>query len=208
MGLSSIFKSIALARQAKTAFLRTDREGFLKQLVQEIQKELEAAEQEGTNLAVRLNCFSDLPWEMPAFGSIPDKFPHASFYDYTKVYSRIGNTSPNYHLTASWTELERHQDACADVIERGHNVAVIFGAQGTGYTGPRAYSQQLPKTFAIAGKRRIVFDGDSQDMRFLDWQAGVGNGARIGRVCGLRLKSANNLMRQRALNSGFAVSVE
>ena len=208
VGLGSIFRSIAEARQQKTAFLRTDRAAFLRQLKSEIQREQDIADKDGTTLAVRLNCFSDLPWEMPSFGSIPQQFPHASFYDYTKVYSRVGNTAPNYHLTASWTELPKHQEDCEGLIERGHNVAVIFGAPGAGYTGPRAYNQPLPKTFAIGGKRRIVFDGDSQDMRFLDWQAGKDNGAKIGRVCGLRLKSANNAMHQRAIANGFAVSVE
>ena len=207
VGMAQIWESIMRSRIAKTEFMRRDRAAFLKQLADELHREQDIAEHQGAILAVRLNCFSDLPWEMPGFGSIPEKLPEAQFYDYTKVYSRVGNTPDNYHLTASWTEVTSHQDQCCDAIERGHNVAVIFGSPGAGYSGSRAYNQSLPSTFAIGGRRRIVFDGDAQDMRFLDWQAGVGNGARIGRVCGLRLKAGNNAMRERAIGSGLAVEV-
>jgi len=205
VGLAGIWKSIMEARVRKTVFMRTDRKAFLKQLIDELKMEQDRACAEGTVLAVRLNCFSDLPWELPSFGSIPEKFPDASFWDYTKVYKRVGNAGANYHLTASWTEIAAHQDACAEVIECGHNVAVVFGQHGR-FTGWSAYNQELPKTFVIGGHRRIVFDGDMNDMRFLDWQASQ-NGARLGRVCGLRLKSGNGAMRDRALSSGFAVQV-
>ena len=204
VGLAGIWKSIMDARKRKTAFMRDDRKAFLAQLIDELKREQERADIEGTVLAARLNCFSDLPWELPSFGSMPEKFPDASFWDYTKVYKRVGNAGPNYHLTASWTEKPEHQDDCAGVIEAGHNVAVVFGQHGK-LTGWRAYGQELPRTFVIGGHRRIVFDGDTNDMRFLDWRASE-NGARLGRVCGLRLKSGNGAMRERALESGFAVN--
>jgi hypothetical protein len=205
VGMSQVFKSIQESRARKTAFMRDDRSAFVKQLIEELHREQERAHLEGTVLAVRLNCYSDLPFFLPSFGAIPDRFPQSRFWDYSKMKSYLFDSPDNYHFTFSRTE---HNEAdCAEVIERGHNVAVIFGEHGAGRTGWRAYGQELPRTFVVGGHRRLVFDGDTNDLRFLDERAGKGNSMRLGLVCGLRLKSGSNVMRDRALASGFAVNV-
>ena len=206
VGMASVFKAIMEARIRKTVFLREDRKAFLRQLTGELEHERDKTYQNGTTLAVRLNCFSDLPWEMPSFGGIPQAFPDVNFWDYSKVFSRIGNTPDNYSLTASWTERPKDQDACADLLHNGlANVAIVFG-EHAGKTGRHAYSQRIPRTWEVAGREFIVYSGDSQDMRHLDWNPRKAPNAKYGRICGLVLKAGNNAMRLRALESGFAVS--
>lgn len=205
VGLASIWKSISLARQNKTAFMRLDRVGFLKQLYEELAREQERADEESAILAARLNCYSDLCWFAGTL-KIVDKFPRAIFWDYTKMKSYCFDAPSNYSFTFSRTEL--NEDSCIEVIERGTNVAVVFGEPGVGFTGPRAYAQRIPRTYAIGGKPRLTYDADQSDLRFLDWHAGQGNQARIGRVAALRLKASNNDAHQASLASGFAVTVE
>ncbi len=208
VGMAAVFGMIMQARIQKTQYLRSNRKGFLRQLTDELERERDRAYQHGTTLAVRLNCFSDLPWEMPSFGAIPERFPDCQFYDYTKVYSRIYSVPENYSLTASWTERTRDQDACAELLHNGSsNVAIVFGEQH-GKTGRWAYGQVIPRTWEVAGRSFQCFDGDNQDMRFLDWNPRTAINAKYGRICGLRLKAGNNAMRERALASGFAVSTD
>tara|TARA_R110000868_G_scaffold263232_1_gene521849 strand:- start:38 stop:658 length:621 start_codon:yes stop_codon:yes gene_type:complete len=206
--MAAVFKSILESRIRKTVFLREDRKSFLRQLTGELEHERDRAYQHGTQLAVRLNCFSDLPWEMASFGGIPQLFPDVDFWDYTKVYNRMNSVPDNYSLTASWTERTKDQDACAEILHNGlGNVAIVFG-EHAGKTGRHAYSQRIPRTWEVAGKSFLVYSGDSQDMRHLDWDPRKAKGAKYGRICGLALKAGNNAMRLRALASGFAVSTD
>jgi hypothetical protein len=87
------------------------------------------------------------------------------------------------------------------------NVAIVF-AEDAGKTGRHAYSQRIPRTWEVAGREFLTYDGDTQDMRFLDWSPRKVANAKYGRICGLRLKAGNNAMRERALASGFAVKVD
>jgi hypothetical protein len=208
VGMAAVFKAIMEARIRKTVFLREDRAAFLRQLTGELEHERDKAYQNGTQLAVRLNCFSDLPWEMASFGGIPQAFPDVDFWDYSKCFARIGNTPDNYSLTASWTERPRDQEACAELLHSGTaNVAIVFG-EHAGKTGRHAYSQRIPRTWNVAGRDFLTYDGDTNDMRHLDWQPRKAPNAKFGRICGLRLKAGNNAMRERALASGFAVKVD
>ncbi len=208
VGMAAVFKAIMEARIRKTVFLREDRKAFLRQLTGELEYERDKAYQNGTTLAVRLNCFSDLPWEMASFGGIPQLFPDVNFWDYCKTYNRIGNTPDNYSLTASYTERPKDREHCAELLHSGMaNVAIVF-AEDAGKTGRHAYSQRIPRTWEVAGREFLTYDGDTQDMRFLDWSPRKVANAKYGRICGLRLKAGNNAMRERALASGFAVKVD
>lgn len=200
-GLVTIFANIMAGRIAKTAYLRADRPAFLRQLVSELQHEQDCADRDGTILAVRLNTFSDIPWEVGAFGSIPQQFNRAQFYDYTAIVKRaVGGLPENYALTLSRKETPQSELDCITALHCGRNVAVCFYEPGP-FTSSRALMQRLPKRW----HGFPVFDGDSQDMRFLD--PGPTMTGR-GRVCGLRLKASSNEGRKNAIDSGFAVIVE
>lgn len=147
------------ARQAKTVFLAQRPASFLRILVDELTR---AERRFGARLAVRLNTFSDLPWERIA-PWLFDRFSGVTFYDYTKW---TGRTMPsNYDLTFSVSDRTADADAVAR-CEVGGRVAVVFSTKR---------SAPLPATWNGVP----VVDGDKSDARFLD-PAGV--------VVGLRAK--------------------
>ena len=97
---------------------------------------------------VRLNVFSDIPWEL-CFPEIFEAIP-GQFYDYTKVPSRT--TPRNYDLTFSYSG-RNYEDTLAE-LKRGRRVAVVFLTE----------RHVLPATFL----GYPVVDGDLSDARPLD----------------------------------------
>lgn len=103
--------------------------------------------------AVRLNVFSDLPWEQ----IWPEVFTVRSdlqFYDYTKwpVGARV--TPANYHLTYSASELWTDEQI-ADAVQGGTNVTVVLDVKPTA---------RIPATW----NGLPVIDGDRNDARYMD----------------------------------------
>jgi len=145
------FNNVAKARIAKTKFFYENRPAFLAQLSKEITAWEKKATKLGLILAVRLNVLSDIAWEQYLDLS---QWPNVQFYDYTKMYKRLGKTPTNYHLTFSKSEV--NTDLCRLALERGFNVAVVF--------------QHVPDTWGCWP----VFDGDETDLRFLDGFGVVG----------------------------------
>ena len=137
--------SIQRARIQKTRFWFSDREGFLSLLTRDLEKVQRLAGKTGKLAAVRLNVFSDIPWER--FLGL-DRFPEIQFYDYTKVLARLGRTPANYYLTFSLSE--QNEAEARQALIRRFNVAVVF-------RDPPRYFQLWP-----------VIDGDQHDFRFLD----------------------------------------
>ena len=133
------------ARIQKTRFWFSDREGFLKLLTVDLEKVERLAEKRHRHSAVRLNVFSDIPWER--FVGL-DRFPRVQFYDYTKIPKRLGKTPKNYYLTFSLSET--NESDASSALEDGFNVAAPF--------------REKPKTYL--GHK--VIDGDTHDYRFLD----------------------------------------
>lgn len=154
---------VQAARIARTQWLFTDREGFLRQLHKEIQAFIRKAERRGFKPAIRLNGTSDIRWEAGAFKldglSLMEHFPDVPFYDYTKLSNRR-NLPANYHLTFSLAD--GNADKAAQALAGGMNVAAVFRSKADvvaaiegGYMGA------------------VVVDGDETDLRFLDPKGGV-----------------------------------
>ena len=200
-GVAAVFQTIMAARAAKTRFLQEDRAAFLEQLKTEIDREQRKAAADGRTLVVRLNAFSDIPWEVAAYGCIPQCFSDVIFYDYTKLHSRVWSAPSNYHLVGSWSEKPEHQAACVELLLAGHNVAVSF-ASSNGGTGWKAYDQAIPQWVELHGHRFNVLDGDISDLRFED--RGPSRSGR-GNVIGLRMKAGSNATRAAAIDAGFAI---
>lgn len=152
-GRGGLFPAVNRARVAKTLAFFGQRDAFFTMLRRDLERGRAQARRKGLTLAVRLNVFSDLPWERIA-PWIFTEFRDVQFYDYTKVPGRV--TPRNYHLTFSRSEVNE-QDALAEYA-RGRNVAVVFD------------SKELPKRWN--GKR--VLNGDETDLRFLDRRGIVG----------------------------------
>ena len=210
-GMAQVFHAISEARAARTRYLQEDREGFLIQLSAEIDREQQKAAADGRTLVVRMNVFSDIVWESKAYSylsprtgrtqTIFEEFSEAVYYDYTKLFSRVLRTPPNYHLVGSWSENPEHQKACVDLLLAGRNIAAPF-ATAEGGTGWKAYDQALPQWVELHGHRFNVLDGDISDLRFTD--KGPSRSGR-GNVIGLRLKAGSNATRAAAIDAGFAI---
>lgn len=111
------FPDVQRARLWRTQQLFQRRGWFLARLCLELDVLLEEANAEGLKLAIRLNVFSDLPWEARPFHyrgeSVLTRFPDVQFYDYTKLTKRFERIElsgtepiPNYRLcfSANWVE--------------------------------------------------------------------------------------------------------
>lgn len=132
--------SVMWARIFRTVWYFRDRKSFVEQLMKEIDANQDAA--------IRLNVFSDIPWER-LFPEIFSDFTKTQFYDYTKHANRMFRVRPdNYHLTFSLHE--NNQAAARSVLEAGMNVAAVTTRAGGELFG-------FP-----------VIDGDEHDLRFLD----------------------------------------
>lgn len=141
--------SVQDARINRTNYFFQDRKEFIKQLHRELDNFAKTCKKKQLKPAVRLNIFSDLPWEK-IDATLFNK--DIEFYDYTKDTSRALlslNTKAqfprNYKLTFSWSG-ENAID-CMHVLNRGGNVAVPF--------------QELPDTFM----KYKVINGDKHDLR-------------------------------------------
>ena len=194
-GLASVFASIRRARQAKTRFFFSERAAFIDMLCTDIRRGQRAAAKQNTRLAVRLNVFSDLPWERVA-PELFDEFRDVEFYDYTKSARRAGQIRKNYWVTLSRSEV--NEEDCIRALEAAANVAVVFADTGGAFAGSAAQRQRLPRKWHGFD----VIDGDESDLRFQDVR-----GRKRGRVVGLRLKAATVATRDTAIKSGFAVPV-
>ena len=186
---------VQLSRLNKTLWYFDDRDGFMWQLIKDIEALVRKAKREGFTPVVRLNGTSDIPWErvtVPGADNIMGRFPDVQFYDYTKITKRAlaharGDMPSNYHLTFSMTEAN---DAdCREVIEEGGNVAAVFA--------------EIPSTFQVGTWDHYtiapVVDGDESDLRFNDsYPQGMRSLVRTGVVIGLKAKG-----KARKDTSGF-----
>ena len=162
-GLARVFETIPQARKRKTRFFFRDQESFLTLLWYEIAREYGKAYDLGIPVFCRLNVFSDIDWPKIAPWLFSD-FPDCSFYDYTKDpyrYSRFqrGQFPVNYHLTRSYTETMSKR-TIDRILGNGGTVAVAFR---------NGRKRDIPDTWL----GWPVFDGDSDDRRFLDPAAHV-----------------------------------
>ena len=143
---------IQKARIRKAQYFINDRDGFMKDLYQDIIKAKKFAEKQGLIPVFRLNGTSDLSWEKYEVGTtgmnLFQLFPTTQFYDYTKVLGRKTADIPNYHLTFS-----RAESNAADIPrahKAGMNIAVVY--------------DEIPEG---------VYSADEHDLRFLDGARGI-----------------------------------
>ena len=101
-------------------------EAFIRMLWEAINHHKMNSLKRDTMPLVRLNVFSDLPWELMV-PDLFDDFDQVQFYDYTKVPGRV--TPPNYDLTFSFAGTERNViDMESEIASLGRRVAVVFAA--------------------------------------------------------------------------------
>jgi hypothetical protein len=164
---------IHISRIGRTLLLKKNKPLFFKKLKHEIDLFLKRCEKRGTKPCMRLNCTSDLAWEKildPNTGkNIMDLYPMIQFYDYTKIFNRLGKTPKNYFLNFSRSECNEEQ--AIQALEMGINVTVVF----------------LKADFPENYKGYKIINGDLHDLRFLD-SIEHENKTNKGMVIGLKTK--------------------
>jgi len=207
-GLAKVWPAVMESRIRKTLYFQQNREGFLSQLHHELDDAERRETENGRQLVVRFNAFSDIVIERmktvhngQQWEGIPQAHPDVNFYDYTKLTARR-NLPPNYRLTYSWTG--KNAAACLELLAAGENVAVVFAQRGTGFCGNGALRQRIPARHRLPGSSQCwsCFDGDASDIR---WSDAGATRAGNGRICALRLKSGSLEHRAGLLkeNDGF-----
>ena len=146
---------INLTRIAKTRYMVESMKAFLLSIAHDILGLIRTAKRRRLKPAVRLNGTSDLPWLALFFAQL---FPEVQFYDYTKIPRAWTRTLPNYHLTFSHSETNYAH--CMDALAHGLSVAVVFGLKK---------GAPMPATW----NGFPVFNGDIDDLRFLDPKGAV-----------------------------------
>lgn len=146
---NGFYPAIIRARALKTQFLAQDPSAFVTIIVDEIDRFVA----KHGKVAVRLNTFSDLPWER----LFPDLFTRwgdkVTFYDYTKWPSSDRPEQAGYDLTRSATERTTNVEI-VKMVKDGERVAVVLNLR----------KKDTVDTFA--GMPAI--DGDKSDARFAE----------------------------------------
>ena len=145
------YPSVIQGRRVRTMLLVERPDVFAALMRRELQNVVRYGERKGRAVAVRLNTFSDLPWER-MFPWLLAEFG-GQFYDYTKDWKRIVRPA-NYHLTFSVSH-RTTEEMIDDALSAGRNVAMVAdrsagngrGECGTSWRGHR------------------VVDGDQSDYR-------------------------------------------
>lgn len=146
--------SVQAARARKTEWFAKDRDGFMRQLVDDVQRFIKYCAKKNIQPCVRLNGTSDIRWEnIKVDGvSLMDMFPQVQWYDYTKISNR--KVPANYHLTFSYSAANPlYAKHVKQALLNRMNIAVVF-----------RHKVSIPKRFL--GLPTI--DGDRDDLRFLD----------------------------------------
>ena len=161
------FNNVQTARQRKAQWFYNDPQGFLAQLIIDIDKFRNYCKKRGIQPCVRLNGTTDIQWELIRYAgekNVFEIFPDVQFYDYTKIANRRkAKDIPNYHLTWSFSNADPKYAAMLDkAIENGMNAAVVFRSN---------FIEVVPKAWH-KWKGLPVIDGDKDDLRFLDPKGG------------------------------------
>lgn len=147
--------TINKSRIKKTRLFHEHKEFTVRWIIAEIERGIRRAKRNGYNFSVRLNNTSDIsPEEFYIIENgkkinLLEIFPEVTFYDYTKVSSRINliKKYPNYDLTFSFNG--HNHTLCKTMLKNDVRVAVVFNGE-------------LPDTFMD----HPVINGDLYDMRY------------------------------------------
>lgn len=147
--------NVMAARVRKAEWFYSDRDGFMRQLMQDVAKFQTYCNKRGIKPVVRLNGTTDIRWENIKIDgyTIFELFPRVQWYDYTKISNRKVSHIDNYHLTWSYSGANAKYAAGLDAaLQAGMSVAVVFRSEYTSDTW-----RGIP-----------VVDGDKDDLRFTD----------------------------------------
>lgn len=149
--------TVQTARERKAQWFYRDRDGFMRQLVDDITRFVAYCSKRNIQPCVRLNGTSDIRWELIKVDgqNLMQMFPQVQFYDYTKIANRK-NVPSNYHLTWSYSAAKpKYAEMMHQALANKMNVAVVFRKKDV-----------IPAMW----NKLVTVDGDKDDLRFLDPQ--------------------------------------
>lgn len=139
------FDNVQKARDRRTTMYEDNFTEFKRLAIYEIAITRAYCDYMGLKLCVRMNGTSDVIWEKK-FPELFTAYPDLQFYDYTKIPRR--ETPANYSLVFSRSET--NEALALQEYYLGKSIAVVF--------------DKTPDTWM----GYPVFDGDNNDLRFLD----------------------------------------
>ena len=161
------------SRVLKAQMFMQDRNAYMNMMAHAIMAVRRKAQREGLTPCIRLNGSTDVAYERIRFApdaalrawstlrpggvTLLELFPEVQFVDYTKNPGRMTSPTRPANLSLTFSRSEDNKPECLTLLERGHNVAVVF-AHG------------LPVVRQWKGFP--VIDGDRHDLRHLDPQGG------------------------------------
>ena len=155
------YSSVQNARINKTNWFYQDKQGFILQLIKNINSLVYKAKKMKLTPLIRLNGTSDIKWENISFEyngryyeNIMQLFPYLQFYDYTKISNRV-NLPVNYDLTFSYSGKPEFIKYVNKAIDNQMRIAVVFKDK-----------HYLPNEFMGLS----VVNGDNTDIRHIDPQ--------------------------------------
>jgi len=156
--------NIQKARIRKTNLFFDNRAEFMSLLVKDIELAIKQSIKADLIPVIRLNGTSDISFEKYSvirngieYSNIMAAFSDIQFYDYTAVLGRRVNNISNYSLTFS--AKENNDLDVIKAIEQGYNVAMVFDLKKT---------VEFPEYYENSYMKMPVFNGDDNDLRFLD----------------------------------------
>jgi len=170
-GFADLFDSVNLARKFKTDMYLKEREKFLEKLRKEIKAFIVKTNKQGFKAAFRLNTISDIDWIKEG---IPQEFPNAYFYDYTKRVKTLNTGLKNYKKIFSYSGTPQYQRQVQEALKTGYPIAVVF-------------RDKVPVGKYFLG--REIIDGDKSDLV---------NVNSFNKICGLKLKGNKNKKQEGA----------
>ena len=170
-GFSEMFDSVNLARKFKTEMYLKEREKFLEKLRKEIKAFILKTNKQGFKAAFRLNTISDIDWVKEG---IPQEFPNAFWYDYTKIVKTLNTGLKNYKKIFSYSGTPQYQAQVKEALKTGFPIAVVF-------------RDKVPVGKYFLG--REIIDGDKSDLV---------NVNSFNKICGLKLKGNKNKRQEGA----------
>lgn len=177
---NGLYMGVQHARMRRKMELFSDPPRWLASLRCDVHDLKHFADGFGMKLMIRLNTFSDVPWERaPAMWDLLASFRDVFFYDYTKGSVRLlGDCPPNYRLIYSYQGIDGDTERCEEILQGGGNVAMVLPVGGNKTTFDVS-SNALPRLWRVYE----IVDGDRSDERWLD---------PPGTVVGLRSKGFIN----------------
>ncbi len=170
-GFSEMFDSVNLARKFKTDMYLKERAKFLEKLRKEIKAFILKTNKQGFKAAFRLNTISDIDWIKEG---IPQQFPNAFWYDYTKRVKTLNTGLKNYKKIFSYSGTPQYQKQVQEALKTGFPIAVVFRGN-------------VPIGKYFLG--REIIDGDKSDLV---------NVNSFNKICGLKLKGNKNKRQEGA----------